>query len=241
MTYISSPFYGHYDSFISLIKKINLADDDDLFILGNAIGHHEDSMKLLTELSYRPNVYLIMGRQEFYAKTLLPKLQPAASFVESYNDLEGADKELFGQWIKEGGYNFARDFFELPDDEKDAVLDYLEDMEEVSVLEHDGKQFVAAYSAPRGFVPDADVYSYPFGAYAMGGTDYGKKYFKNSYLITACTSTDEIPGGKFGKVYSGPCRHLSLATAEPSQGRPSAIRLEGLKVFYGEEISDFAE
>lgn len=241
MIYISSPFYGHYESFISLMKAIDFKEDDVLFILGNAIGHDSDSMKLLTELTYRTNVYLLMGKQEYYAKNLLPKLSDASDFQESFMALNDEDRNLFGRWIKEGGYNFARDFFNLDEEEKEAILDYLNDLDEVTELEQNGRHFVISYASPVSFNPDMDIYDYPEGSFALGDTDYSKKYFTSKFTMTACKATDLIPGGKFAKVYSGPCKHISLATLDPSQGRPSAIRLDDMKVLYGELLDVISE
>ena len=233
MNYVTGPFYGHYEKYDELLRLLNLGDEDTLTILGNAIGYDKNSMKLLVDLSYRSNIYLLLGKQEYLAKTLLPKLKPAGDINESILSLDDGDKDEFLQWVKIGGYEIAKSFFEMSAEEKEGVMDYLNDLEPFAELDSGKRGFVLAYSAPKGFEEGKDLYSYDDSDFALGETNYSKKYFSDKVFITACKSADKINDGDFGKIYSGKNRHISVATLDPSQGRSVALCLDNMKAVYG--------
>lgn len=233
MNYVTGPFYGHYEKYAELLRLIDLDNDDTLTILGNAIGYDKNSMKLLLDLSYRPNIYLLLGRQECLARKLLPKLKNADSVNESILALGDEEKNEFLQWIKIGGYEIAKSFFEMSAEDREGIMDFLFDLEPYTEIENEKRSFILAYSAPNGFEPEKDIESYSDEDFAFGETDYSKKYFPGKVLVTACKSADTIAGGDFGKIYSGKNRHISVATLDPSQGRAVALCLDNMKATYG--------
>ena len=233
MIYVTGPFYGHYDKFTELLKLIKLSDDDALFILGNAIGYDKKSMELLLDLSYRSNVFLLLGKQEYLAKTLLPKLGPASDVNESILSLDEKDKEELLSWVRIGGYEIAKSFFEMSGEEKEGVLEYLDELETFTEIECGKRSFFLAYSAPLGFESGRDIYSYSDRDFAFGKTNYSKKYFDGKVFVTACTPSDQIVSGPLGKIYSGKNKHINVATLDPSQGRAAALCLDNLKAVYG--------
>ena len=236
MNYITGPFYGRYDKYIELLKKLELSSDDNLFILGNAIGYDKDSMRLLLELSYSGNVFLLMGKQEYLAKTLLPLLPDAEDINESILSLDGERRSDFLEWVRIGGYEIARSFFEMDSGEREGVLEYLAELDCAVELDGGGRSFVLAHCAPRGFEEGDDIFSFADRDFAFGSTDYRRRYFPSSFFVTAAAPTDSIPGGSFGKVYSGKNKHISLATLDPSQGRAAALCVDSMRVTYGSYV-----
>jgi serine/threonine protein phosphatase 1 len=49
MTYVVSNLYGRFDKYEKLIQKINLKENDILYILGNIVDFGEDSIKRVEE------------------------------------------------------------------------------------------------------------------------------------------------------------------------------------------------
>ena len=72
MTYVMSDIHGDYERYMKMLEAINLDEDKDtLYILGDVIDFGEGSMKILDDMSSRPNVYPIIGEHEY---TALPRL-----------------------------------------------------------------------------------------------------------------------------------------------------------------------
>ena len=68
MTYVISDIHGQYEKYIAMLEKISFSDDDTLYVLGDVVDRGEGSMRILYDMSMRPNVIPIMGNHEHMAQ-----------------------------------------------------------------------------------------------------------------------------------------------------------------------------
>ena len=74
MYYVMSDLHGEYGKFRTMLNKIHFCDDDVLFVLGDVVDRGPEPVKLLLDLSMRPNVFPLMGNHELMALDVLRPL-----------------------------------------------------------------------------------------------------------------------------------------------------------------------
>ena len=74
MQYAVSDIHGCYDKYIQLLHRLGLKDSDTLYVLGDMIDRGPDGLKILMDISMRPNVVPFLGNHEYAALTCLPWL-----------------------------------------------------------------------------------------------------------------------------------------------------------------------
>lgn len=67
MIYCISDIHGMYDLYIELLKKINLQDNDVLFVLGDVVDRGPEPMKILLDMMERDNVIPFLGNHDYMA------------------------------------------------------------------------------------------------------------------------------------------------------------------------------
>ena len=232
MICVMSGTYGDKEKYSEMLKKLNLDDtNDSLFVLGNIIGYGKDGIKILCDMMYRPNVFPILGLQEYYAKAIFPEISDVSSPDECLSVLSDEKKELFGQWLKHGGYPAVEAFLSLEAEERESVIDFLSEFAPFEELEVSGKNFVLAFAGIRNFEEGKALEDYDEADFVLKAADYSKVYFKDKFLITASLPTEKIPGATAGKVYSGK-KHLVLNCSGSTGGRLCAVCLDTMKVYY---------
>ena len=85
MTYVMSDIHGDYERYMKMLEAINLDEDrDTLYVLGDVIDFGDAGMKILDDMSSRPNVYPIIGEHEYTALPLLRRavVKPGSAAME---------------------------------------------------------------------------------------------------------------------------------------------------------------
>ena len=65
MTYVMSDIHGYMSLFNSILKQINLTDEDVLYILGDVIDRGPDGIKILLKIMRSKNIFMILGNHEY--------------------------------------------------------------------------------------------------------------------------------------------------------------------------------
>lgn len=73
-TYLVSDIHGCYKEFQKLLEEINLSDEDDLYVLGDAVDRGPEPINVLLDLMDRPNVTYILGNHDFCMYSILKRL-----------------------------------------------------------------------------------------------------------------------------------------------------------------------
>ncbi len=59
MHYCMSDIHGEYDRFIEMLKLIQFAEDDYLFVIGDTIDRFRDGVRALRHIMAEPNMFLV--------------------------------------------------------------------------------------------------------------------------------------------------------------------------------------
>lgn len=232
MIYVMSGTYGNGEKYKEMLEKLSLRDEEDsLFVLGNVIGFGNDGISILCDMMYRPNIFPILGLQEYYAKKIFPQIADVTSVEECLEAISDEDKELFGKWIKHGGFPAVEAFLSLEKEEREGVLDFLCEFAPFEELEAKGRSFVLVSSGIRDFEPEKELDDYDEADFVLQAADYTKAYFADKFLVSGFVPTDKIAGGTPGKVFSGK-KHLALNCGIKHGGRLAAVCLDTMKVYY---------
>ena len=84
-TYVTSDIHGEYDLFIRLLEKIQLKDDDTLYVLGDVVDRGPHPIKILLKLMEMPNVLCLVGNHELMAIECLEFLMQEINSIYHFN------------------------------------------------------------------------------------------------------------------------------------------------------------
>lgn len=231
MIYVIGDIHGCKEKYDNMLNTLSPGEHDAVFVLGDVIDEGDDGIEILKDMMYRANIYPILGEREYYAKKLLPAISEAGSLEKSKEAFEGEDKELLEKWLSHKSEKTITDFLMLDDEDKEAVLDFLEEFNPFEEISCGGKKFVLTHSGIRNFEEDKALEDYDEEDFVFANTDYTQIYIPNAYLVTGHTPTVVIGKEFAGKVYAKK-RHLALDCGAAFGGRLAAVCLNTLKVYY---------
>ena len=231
MTYVIGDIHGNKEKYLQMLEKINPAETDAVFILGDVIGMGDEGIEILKDMMYRANIFPILGEQEYMAREIFPLISSAKTVDEAKSLLEGEKAELFEKWLTMKSEKTVSDFLSLDEENKESIIDYLSEFNAYEEIEAAGKTFVLVHAGIDGFEEDKPLEDYDEKAFVFAATDYSKAYFSDSYLVSGHTPTALIDRQCTGKVYAKK-RHLAIDCGVAFGGRLAAVCLEKLKVYY---------
>lgn len=202
MIYVMSDLYGEYELFQDAIDKIDLGEEDSLFILGNLVDYGAESMDLLMDVMYRSNIYSVRGYSDAMAGKVLALLLENISALTSASDFETQIPGVT-DWLKGGGRATIEAFMLLSKTQKEQVVEYLQEMELYEEISVKGQGYVLVHAGLGNFEEDKELEDYSEEELTQMPADYSKVYLEDQILVTGHTLTSKIEGGEKGKVYTG--------------------------------------
>lgn len=189
--YCVSDIHGDYNKYMKMLQKINLRDKDSLYVLGDVIDRGSGSLKILQDMMMRINVFPIIGNHEYMAIGCLKfLLKPIAE-----EEIKKIDKEIIQElteWQNVGGQSTINEFHRLSPEEKEDIIDYLEEFvlyEEITV---GGRDYVLVHAGLDGFSPERSLDDYHLSEVVFKCPDYSKVYFDDKILVTGHIPTAYI-------------------------------------------------
>ena len=233
MTYVISDIHGQYELYLKMLKAIEFSDDDELYILGDVVDRGEHPAKILYDMSMRHNVFPIMGNHEHMAIYMLKKLCVEITEENCENHFSARDLEIMGLWDINGGKTTIKDFSSFSADDREYLLDYLSDFAPYEEICVGDKAFVLVHGGLPDFSPERPLESYNSAAMLYERTDYGKRYYKDKYLVTGHVPTCNIDPAYDGKIYMAN-GHIAIDCGAGHGKALGCIRLDDFKEFYVE-------
>ena len=105
-----SDIHGQYPRYKAMLEKIDLKDEDKLYVLGDAIDRGPGSIEILFDIMERKNCELFLGNLEHMMLTYL----------------EGSDRQSWFFGVNGGKVTFER-LMALDKESRDRIIDYLLD------------------------------------------------------------------------------------------------------------------
>ncbi len=191
MTYVISDIHGCYAEFLELLDKIGFCDEDELYILGDAMDRGPEPIRVIHDLMRRPNATYIMGNHD---DMMLQSLKKLTVDITEVNLLD-LSKDMFlsyYHWLQEGGAVTAKQFQQLSPAERLDVLDYLESASPYEMIEHEDKLYILVHAGIQNFDPTKELDEYHYTDFLWARTDYSRRYFPSDRIILVTGHTPTI-------------------------------------------------
>lgn len=180
MHYVMSDIHGCYKQYIELLEKIGFNDDDLLFVLGDTV----DRGPRLMDMSARFNVIPIVGNHEYMMMSVIKKLMVERSEDNYATWLDEEFMREYSLWMENGGDTTIKQFQKLDMEEKQLVIDYLDEFSLYETERVNGKEFIMVHADLCGFSKSRPLEDYRIDEMIFTNTDYNKVYFEDKFLIT---------------------------------------------------------
>lgn len=197
MTYVIADIHGCYREYRELLDRIGFSNEDELYVLGDAMDRGPEPISVIRDLMGRPNVTYILGNHDHMMLSVLGKL---AVDVTETSLLELTD-EVFSScvhWLQEGGATTMEQFKRLSREERRDVLDYLECAPCYDMIEWEDELYILVHAGIQGFDPMKELEEYEPLDFLWERTDYTRRYFPGDriFLVTGHTPTQLIGDGQ---------------------------------------------
>ncbi len=231
MIYCISDLHGDYNKYSAMIERLNLTDDDTVFVLGDILDRCNEPMRILKDMMCNPNIIPLAGNHDMVAAHCL-KLLSQEITEESLENLDTNSIQVILEWLADGGEASLKDFRALPPDERMDILDYISDFELYTEISVNGQDYILTHAGLGNFSDDKQLEDYTIEELLFMRTDYSKKYFKDKILITGHTPTWLIPENMNpGYIYKGN-NHIAIDCGAGFGGRLGAICIDTGEEFY---------
>lgn len=235
MRYIVSDIHGCYKEYRTLLEKIAFSDEDELYVLGDAMDRGAEPIKVIQDMMNRANVFYIIGNHDYMMLSALNKLMVEVTEENYDNHLDEDDVMTYLHWIQDGGEVTAERFSKLTNKEKMDILNYLKEASVYEILEEKEKTYLLVHAGLNHFSEEKELYEYELEDIIWHRTDYTKRYFQNPdvIVVTGHTPTPLIREDGQPLVYQEN-GHLALDCACVFGGRLAAYCVETGEVIYVE-------
>ena len=200
MVYVVSDLHGSNAKFQKLLKEINFADKDIMYVLGDIVDYGDESIELLCDLSMRFNVIPIVGDHDYRAVRMLRALN------EMLVDGVRPDQETLSEmarWMEDGGAKVIEDFKALDADLREGIIEYLEDMslyEEVKVGKH---KYLLVHAGIADYDASTPLEDYMPEDFISEPLDLERELIDGVTIIAGHVPTYMIEGADNGKIFYG--------------------------------------
>lgn len=231
MTYVMSDIHGEYQKYICMLDKIEFSDDDTLFVLGDIIDRGEEPVKILTDMSMRPNVYPIYGNHELMASVVLHQLLVEITDKNVDIQLDADIMRALMVWQENGGETTLTGFKRLSADEREALLEYIDEFSLYETVEVGERTFVLVHSGLGNFSEGKKLSEYTPDELAFMRHDYERRYFddENVFIVAGHTPTPLLSGKK--EIFFSE-NNICIDCGATFGGRLACLRLDDMAEFY---------
>ena len=231
MIYVMSDIHGEYEKYLEMLEKINFSDSDELYVLGDVVDRGNGSVKILKDMSVRWNVFPLMGNHDYMASVLLRRFNTQITNENADSYLNTEIMSLLNSWLSDGGETTLAEFKKLTPDDRDALIEYMEEFELYAEVSAGGKNFVLVHAGLGDFDPDRALEDYTVDQLVFDRLDYTQRYFKDKYLVTGHTPTALISPEYRGRIFqmNG---HIAIDCGATFGLKLGCLRLDDMQEFY---------
>ena len=223
MTYVMSDIHGRYEKYREMLDKISLKDSDELYVIGDMIDIGNRPVDVLLDMSMRANVFPVLGDHEYMALKILKKMKKS----------DKNQKELSGMlegWMKDGGGSTALGLAGLGEEDREALIEYLEEIPLYEEITVSGKRYILVHAGLANFSREKLLDDYTPEELVYEKTDMSKRYFDDATIVSGHTvlKADNVLQRK--AVYGN--GNISINCGETENEPLCAIRLDDGQEYY---------
>ena len=234
MIYVLSDIHGNERRFNSILKQINLQNEDTLYVLGDVIDRHPDGIRILRRIVVMPNAKMLLGNHEYMM------LRALGYPYDPYDPTSEVIREdATEHWYRNGGKVTHDHWKRIRNSLRTEIIDYLLDLPLNIDVEVNGIDYKLVHGAPMD-----EYLNYP-GTPSPIHFAVWKRWrrydtFSGDFtMIFGHTPTklyqDDVPMKLW---YGNHMIGIDCGSGYPEdspEGRLACLRLDDGKVFYSEE------
>lgn len=231
-TYVMGDVHGEYDKFMELLEKIDLKDEDTLYLIGDVIDRGPHPIKVLQKLMEMPNAIPILGNHELMALQCMNFLMQEIT-EKTIMELDEETLDYFWTWQQNGNDTTLYEYYQLDKEERQEILDFLGEFLIYEELEVNGKHYLLVHAGLGNYSPDKDMDDYTIDELVWDRADFNEKYYDDIYVVSGHTPTQLIEGNPNpGKIYRAN-NHIAIDCGSCfKNGRIAVICLDTGEEFY---------
>lgn len=229
-TYIMSDIHGDCLKYQQALKAINLQENDILYVLGDVVDRGTGSCKILFDMMCHFNIIPLLGNHEFMAMSVLSKLMEEIT----EDTIGGFDHDFVKgmiTWFKNGGQSTLEEFKKLSLEDRQSILEYLEEFELYEEITVNGQEYILVHAGLHNFAETKKLSDYQLYEVIWEPTDYDKVYFKDKILITGHTPVQLISKGKSEKILKMN-NHIAIDCGCGFNGKLGVLCLDTMEEMY---------
>ena len=236
-TYLMSDIHGCFDEYIMLLDKISFSDDDELYILGDAMDRGKEPIKVIKDIMKRDNVYYICGNHDEMFLNVINRLSKEIT-EESVEKLSREDMLSYYDYVFNGGELTLRQFRKLSKEEQNDIVDFLSSALFYDMIEYDNKLYILTHAGISNFDKNKELCDYLPDDFLWGRADYNKNYYESDkiFLVSGHTPTILIKEDEKAFIYKEN-NHLAIDCGCVFGGQLAAYCIETEEEFYIPKIS----
>lgn len=231
MIYVMSDLHGDYSKYLKAMNQIDLKDNDTLIVLGDILDRGTQPIKILQDLMTRKNVIPLLGNHEYMALKVLDhySFQETDNKIRKYG-IQSIRGDMLA-WMLNGGKTTLEELWQIDDDERNNIIDYIRSFKLFIQLECNSKQYILVHGGIPDFDERKSLSEYSVKELTCERTNYDMIYYSDKILITGHTPTrkiDPVNGDKIIKKNN----HIALDCGCGLGGALGVICLDDGKEYY---------
>jgi serine/threonine protein phosphatase 1 len=227
MNYVISDIHGHYEEYLKLLKQVNFKESDNLYVLGDVVDRGPEPVKVLQDMMMRVNVFPLLGNHDYFAMRFLMAMQKP----KGISGLPAQEQQELKIWIQDGGAVTAKQIMELDEEEREDLLDYMEEFLLYAQVKAGRNRYVLVHAGLDHFSPDRALEDYHYSELIYREPDYDQVYFKDQILVTGHRPTFKIDE-KYRGMIMEKNNHVAIDCGAAYGERLGAYCLETGKQYY---------
>ena len=232
MIYVMSDIHGQYEKYLAMLKEIDLKDEDELYILGDVVDRGPHPIKILQDMSMRANVFPLLGNHDATALYLLKRLNVEVNEENCETQLSAEDMRALAMWLADGGDTTLSEFRRLPIEERQYLLEYLDEFLPYEELTVGDNRFVLVHGGLAGFDPAKGLDEYGADELVWTRPGVDERYWEDRLVILGHTPTQYF--GNKGRMFVTDT-WVDIDTGAACGGSPMLLRLDDMCPFYADE------
>lgn len=229
MIYLTSGIYGHYEALKELLKKVNFSEDDSLFVVGDTVDYGPEGIEILQDFMMRDNVFSLLGDHEYGLFCFLNSLRK-----KEEGELPSPEEtQIMMKWLGDGGAVTAQKVQTLSEEEREDLLDYLEEMDAYLYFDVNDVSYLCVHAGLQHYEADKNLDDYDLMDMIMGDEEAELPTLSNAVLVTGhapVRGADGLPTGSVDVKKNA----IRLNCGASCGGRLGMICLDTGKCYYSE-------
>lgn len=204
MIYAVSDLHGCYDRYRKLLDKLNLGEQDTLYVLGDVLDRGPEGFQILSDMASRPQVVGLLGNHEAMALDALPGL--LGSLENSRASMSRSDGANASLWFSNGGESSLRDFLRLDKGQRQEVWAYMGSLPLYREVKAGGRDFLLVHGGLGHFSPSRSLENYSRDEIVWCRPEPETVYFPDRCVVLGHTPTQLLyravgHGSTQGRIY----------------------------------------